>query len=295
MRTEEIIKNTHIQLKTSLPLYSEVYEMSCSEDNTFHSHEFFEIGITLEGSVIHDTSDGKKLVSRGIVYMIPIGESHSVNIPNFWRVQNLYLLPRLIFQSLNNSLPNPILNHFFLKLINKDFQSIVHLSLPEAAIRDMESLVETYNKINLSNNYLLENYRSNCLFNMLMILCDAYYKKNPDGTIHKDVRSYKIMDLIHENIYSSTSYILNIISEQLSLHPQYINKIVKKAFNTTLSNLILETKVEKSCELLLNNHSITEVAQVLAFYDHSHYNKYFIKYFGISPSQYRDKYNKIEK
>jgi len=41
---------------------------------------------------------------------------------------------------------------------------------------------------------------------------------------------------------------------------------VKKTFNTSLSNLILETKVEKRCELLLNNYSITETAQALAFY-----------------------------
>jgi AraC-like DNA-binding protein len=294
MNTDErIIKNTHIEQKTSLPLYTEAYEISCSEDQAFHSHEFFEIGITLKGSVIHQTTNGQSLFSRGSVYMIPIGESHSFSIPNFWHVQNLYLLPRLIFQNLNiNRFLDPLLNQFLLKPINKNSQTIIHLNLPESAVKDIEGLAEAYKRINLSNKLLLENYQSNCLFNMLMILCDAYYKEYPKETINKDVRIYKIMELIHENISSSTGYILNVISKELSLHPQYINKIIKKAISTNLSNLIIETKVEKSCELLLSNYTITEIAQSLAFYDHSHYNKYFIRYFGISPTQYRDKYNK---
>jgi AraC-like DNA-binding protein len=290
---ERIIKNTHIEQKTSLPLYTEAYEIFCNKDNAFHSHEFFEIGITLKGSVIHQTTDGQNLFSRGSVYMIPIGESHSVSVPNFWHVQNLYILPRLIFQNLNNnSFLDPLLNQFLLKPINKNSQTIIRLNLSESAVEDIEGLIEAHKRIRLSNKQLLESYQSNCLFNMLMILCDAYYKEYPNETINKDVRIYKIMELIHENISSSTGHILNAISNELSLHPQYINKVIKKAINTNLSNLIIETKVEKSCELLLSNYSITEIAQSLAFYDHSHYNKYFIKYFGISPSQYRVKYDK---
>ena len=294
MKTQDkIIKNTHIQLKTSLPLYSESYTIPCTEDNTFHSHEFFEIGITLGGSVMHRTTDGQKSINRGTVYMIPIGQSHAISVPHFWHVQNVYLLPRLIFQSLNtNNSSNPLLGQFLLKLIDKNFQSVLYLGLPEELLRAIEGLIEANNKISLSNQYLLDHYRSNCLFNILMILCDAYYKQNPNETTHNDIRICKILDLIHENIYASTSFILNDITRQLALHPQYINKIVKKIFNTSLSNLILETKVEKSCELLLNGYSITETAQALSFYDHSHYNKYFLRYFGISPSQYRDKYNK---
>jgi len=45
--------------------------------------------------------------------------------------------------------------------------------------------------------------------------------------------------------------------------------------NTTLTNLIIENKVEKSCEYLLLDYPITAIAQILGFYDHSHYNKYF--------------------
>ena len=291
---ENVVKNTHIQLKTALPLYSEAYELCYSEASNFHYHEFFEIGITLEGSAIHQTTADQKIISRGSVYMIPIGEGHSMSVPNFWHVQNLYLLPRLIFQNLStNSFNNFLLNHFFLKLIDKYSKYVINMNLSEAAVKDIEVLAEAYLKINLSNKLLLETYRSNCILNMLMILCDAYYKKNPDETIYKDTRVYKIMNLIHENIHASTGCIINVISNQLSLHPQYINKIVNKAFNTTLSNLILETKIEKSCELLLSNYSITETALALAFYDHSHYNKYFIKYFAISPSQYRDKYMEV--
>lgn len=62
--------------------------------------------------------------------------------------------------------------------------------------------------------------------------------------------------------------------------------------HTPVSQLILETKLEKSCQLLEENSSITETALSLGFYDHSHYTRYFTRYFGISPSEYRKKYSR---
>lgn len=292
MKTNQnIIKNTHMQLNTDLPLYTETYQFSKHEEDDFHSHEFFEIGITLEGEVMHQTVDDQQLLTRGHVYLIPIGQSHSVRVPTFWHVQNIYFLPRLIFQSINISCsPNPLFNHFLIKLIQKDFKSVHHLTLSHEQVMTIEQLITAYQKINLSNKQLLDNYRTNCLLNMLMILCEAYYTQYPSELLITDVRIPKILALINEHIDNSTGDLIDRIGSELALHPQYINKIIKNTFNTSLSNLILETKIEKSCELLLNHYSITEIAQTLAFYDHSHYNKYFRKYFGITPSQYRDKY-----
>ena len=284
-----IIKNDHIQSKTDFPLYTETYHMTPLYNDDFHSHEFFEIGITIDGEAIHHMTNEEQLLKRGHVYLIPIGQSHCVHVPMCWHLQNIYFLPRLIFQNLSTtSFPNPLFDHFLLKLIQKE--SIFQLSLSEAAVMDIERLIAVQEKISLSNRQLIENYRCNCLLNMLMILCEAYYEQYPSEISSTDVRITKILALINTHIYTPTGDLIERISLELALHPQYINKMVKHAFNTTLSNLILETKVEKSCEFLLSHHSITETAQALAFYDHSHYNKFFIKYFGITPSQYRNKY-----
>ncbi|CCZ36343.1 putative uncharacterized protein [Firmicutes bacterium CAG:646] len=98
--------------------------------------------------------------------------------------------------------------------------------------------------------------------------------------------------MICENIHTPVSQIIQKISQTLHLNPQYLNRLVKSAFHTTFSQLILETKLEKSCQLLEENSSITETALSLGFYDHSHYTRYFTRYFGISPSEYQKKYSR---
>jgi AraC family transcriptional regulator, L-rhamnose operon transcriptional activator RhaR len=291
MKTESIIKNTYIQAKTKTPLYTETYSITNDMDDAFHSHEFFEIGITLEGEAFHKTINEQQLLHRGHVYLIPIGQSHSITIPAFWRVQNLYFLPRLIYQSLNNTIStNPLFHSFLLKLVQKASASHLDFCLSEAAIVTIEDLLTAHQKISLSNQQLLEHYQSNCLLNILMILCDSYFKKYPGEMQKTDVRIPGLLSIIHSSIEHPISEIISRISLELALHPQYLNKLINKTFHTSLSNLILETKIEKSCQYLLSNHTITEAAQALGFYDHSHYNKYFVKYFGITPSQYKEKH-----
>lgn len=98
--------------------------------------------------------------------------------------------------------------------------------------------------------------------------------------------------MICENIHTPVSQIIQKISQTLHLNPQYLNRLVKSTFHTTFSQLILETKLEKSCQLLEENSSITETALSLGFYDYSHYTRYFTRYFGISPSEYQKKYSR---
>ncbi|HHV09596.1 MAG TPA: AraC family transcriptional regulator [Clostridiales bacterium] len=291
MKTEPIIKNTHIQAKTKAPLYTEAYSITKAMEDDFHSHEFFEIGITLEGEAIHKTMEEEQFLQRCHVYLIPIGQSHSITVPTLWRVQNLYFLPRLIFQSLDSTISaTPLLHSFLLKLVQKASASTVHFCLSEAATLDIECLLQAQKSTRISNQQLLEHYRSNCLLNILMVLCDAYFEAYPGELQKTDGRIPRLLSILHSTIGLPTAEIIHEISLELALNPQYLNKLVNKTFHTSLSNLILETKLEKSCQYLLGKDTITETAQALGFYDHSHYNKYFVRYFGISPSQYREKH-----
>lgn len=187
MKNEEnMIKNTYVQLNTSLPLYTEYYELSAFEDDHFHSHEFFEIGITIGGSATHITTGEQHTITRGSVFIIPIGVGHAFTIHDTCCIQNLYLLPRTIFQSFSsNRFFNPLLNQFFLKFVNKEFISIIHLNLPEHVVKAIEILALTYTDVSMSNKYLLDHFRYNCLVNILMFICDAYYTENPQEILIK--------------------------------------------------------------------------------------------------------------
>ena len=136
---------------------------------------------------------------------------------------------------------------------------------------------------------LSDAFRYHCLMNVLLFLCDSFGRACPECLVRRDARIYRILRLIRENLSLSTGDLLRTISAELFLNPQYINRLIKKELHTTLSALILDTRIEKSCELLLKGHTITETAAALAFYDHSHFHKAFVRRLGMTPSEYQKK------
>lgn len=171
--------------------------------------------------------------------------------------------------------------------MNKKTDQIIHLELSDSAINEIKSIIASYKTITLSSEELSNQYKINCLLNLLVILCDAYYSQSDIALPTMDTRLPRILSILQNNIELPTSDLLKLISETLNLHPQYINKLVKVSLDTTLTGLIMETKIKHSCDLLLSSEAITHISQKLGFFDHAHYHKNFVKYFGISPSQFR--------
>lgn len=298
MKTEnnKTIKNTNLPLNLSFPIFSQSYKYEKFQGNDMHSHEFFEIGITFDGYAEHNLGDTQYQLHRGSIYLIPIGESHEIIArDSYWHVQNIYFLPKLLFEKLNlYGIADDLINQFLLYHTKSYNNKIIHYDLTQNQMVVIEHLICCYQKTNLNNKQLENQFDFHCLINILLVICDSYYAKFPKTNSSYDKRINQIMNIIHQNINMETNCLLAIIAETLSLHPQYINKIVKKATGTSLSKLIIDNKMEYSCNLLLEFGSITEVAQILSFYDHSHYNKYFKRYFGCSPMEYIKKLHPLK-
>ncbi len=80
------------------------------------------------------------------------------------------------------------------------------------------------------------------------------------------------------------------LSEKFNYHPNYINKLVRKATSMTLHTYILDTKIRNAAVMLAETDmSITEIAMWFSFYDSSHFSNVFRKFYGCSPHEYRKK------
>lgn len=76
-------------------------------------------------------------------------------------------------------------------------------------------------------------------------------------------------------------------------HELYISKyhLIRKCKNIlgmTPHSFYIQNQIRKAQQLLSNDLSIVEVSVTLGFYDQSHFNKYFRKIVGISPSEYKN-------
>ena len=182
---------------------------------------------------------------------------------------------------------------FFLTCILKNRSLPLHLQLKEEELQIFRKHSELFSQTPQLLAPLFQIYQSNLFVNLLFLLCDNWIRPALSSREPSLSRELRILQLIYKNIQLPVSQIIQWIADDLELNPQYLNRIVKNSFHTPLSQLILETKLEKSCQFLEENSTITETALALGFYDHSHYTRYFTRYFGISPSSYQKKHLKV--
>ncbi|MDN5284858.1 MAG: AraC-type DNA-binding protein [Mucilaginibacter sp.] len=77
-------------------------------------------------------------------------------------------------------------------------------------------------------------------------------------------------------------------ADKLAVHVNYLNRIVKKSTGRTTSEFIYD-RINSEAKILLKHTrwNISEIGYALGFDDQVHFNKFFKKQEGISPSSYR--------
>lgn len=84
------------------------------------------------------------------------------------------------------------------------------------------------------------------------------------------------------------------IAKRVYVTPNYLCYLYKKNTQRTLSNFILETKMEKAREYVCEtNMKFGEIADALGYANQNYFTRLFTKHFGESPRAYRNKYGSL--
>lgn len=105
-----------------------------------------------------------------------------------------------------------------------------------------------------------------------------------------------VNETIPENIYKIKNYIDNNFTDidsisELASHfyysSEYISRLFKKYFNTTISKYILMRKLSESKKLLLSGSSVTGACYNSGLRNTSTFINVFTSYYGETPHQYK--------
>nr|WP_255407448.1 response regulator [Sporosarcina sp. P13] len=81
---------------------------------------------------------------------------------------------------------------------------------------------------------------------------------------------------------------LDILSQVVHLHPQYLSRLFKKKMNRSINEYITSERIEKSKELLSQTqYTITEISRLCGFSDLNYFTRIFKRRVGSTPSHYR--------
>ncbi len=109
--------------------------------------------------------------------------------------------------------------------------------------------------------------------------------RNSDCEAKNSRLAIKIKNYLLENI--EDDIVLKDISKHMNLSIVHILRIFKKEFGLPVHSYLLNKKVHLAKELLSENMSMVEVAQMSGFFDQSHLNKSFKRVFQLTPKEYQ--------
>lgn len=103
----------------------------------------------------------------------------------------------------------------------------------------------------------------------------------------------RCLDIIYENIHTGIK--VGDIADKLGISPQYLSKIFKNEVGVTLTDFIMEKRIQAAENMLLfSDYSPLDIGNYLNFSSHSHFISAFRKHTGMTPRQYRERYSKTD-
>ena len=100
----------------------------------------------------------------------------------------------------------------------------------------------------------------------------------------------RAMIYIGEN-FSFPNFRAADVAEHFSVSSAHLNRLYKRKFGQSISQTIIELRINKACELLKETDMpIVSIALNTGFYDQNYFSRTFSKRTNLSPSQYRSKF-----
>lgn len=112
----------------------------------------------------------------------------------------------------------------------------------------------------------------------------------PKAEINDD-RIQKVLSYIRKNIYKTID--IDSLAAISYLSKDHFIRLFRKEVNNTPLQYINQKKIEKAQLILITDSMpIKNISYLLAYEDHSYFNRLFKKLTGVTPQQYRDRYKK---
>jgi len=234
-----------------------------------HRHEFYEIVYITKRNGHHKIDFETYEMKENSVYLIRPHQVHEWILDEFYGEYDGY-----IFCFSENFL-------FHKRILSKLFD--IHTYLIE--IDDTTS--KYLNCLTQMIEYELCNTKelTSRIFNLFLFYLNRNKINNKNRSL--DSRIYELNYLIEKNFVEEKS--AKFYADRFEITTKRLNELTKKNLDKTLSSLIIERVIiEAKRELIHSCHlTIKEVSEKLGFQEVSHFSRYFKKYNGSSPQDFR--------
>lgn len=270
----------HFSLKKLEDLYS---KLDGKRNTVPHRHNYYNIYYIEKGSGVHVVDFMEyKIEDRQLYFVLP-GQMHRLTFDSPPQGRIISFTEEFI---ISNAIPEYLINDIYLF---DDYGQSPPLPVHEDSLEIYQNL---FRQIELFSSSL-EKYTMEAVGALVKLLliqcnnhCSLHKSDNPQflETTNHLLRSFKqLLNLHFSELHMVTDY-----ADKLAVTPDYLNKTVKSITGKSAkehiqSKLIIEAKRS----LLFSSLSSKELAYALGFDESAHFNNFFKKNTGLTPTEFK--------
>ncbi len=264
---EEQFRISHNREKNTKPIY-------------FHSHDFYEIYLFVEGNVKYYIEDESYELSCGDVLVIPPGKLHRPVLEE----QEAY--DRYVLWIYGSCITQQEGIRKFMERIEytaagKNTRRVSIDTQKLAGYREIwDKLQECYQDRDILSEYVAEAY----LTIILKDISDALERMKPGSEENNDLVS-RVIGYLNEHVTEAPS--LEQLSTEFYISKYYLLRRFKEYTKTTVHQYILMKKINLAKELLEQGCSPQKTSEKCGFSTYANFYKTFKSKTGVSPGKYK--------
>lgn len=170
---------------------------------------------------------------------------------------------------------------------DEDFQA--HLDLDSKNTDFLTQLLELLKKsLNLEQRPIETYNVTGLLFQAIMLRLGECYKisLHKPATVSENDLTYRFLSLLTKHFKEHR--VVNFYAEKLFVNPKYLTQVLSKNYGKSTREYIVEIVIMEAKTLLdMPQISIKKIADELHFANQFHFSRFFKKYTGFTPSEYR--------
>ncbi len=253
---------------------------SYSETEIFfvHSHEYYEVFLTLDDNIAHLINESRMVLPRGTLVFIRPDDRHT-----FERSKN------------NFSFINFSISIDFIEAVKEylsdcyDFDLLLESPMPPTVTLDSQKLNKLSLNLSSLEDVTIDNFISKKLHAKVLLIklfaeyFSSYTSLVPESNIPIWL-SYTYEEMKKaENFSKGFPQMLKISNKS----QEHLSRSFKKYYNTTPTDFIIDNRLNYICSMLLNKGvNITDLIYQSGFQNLSWFYKCFQKKYGMTPKEY---------
>lgn len=247
-----------------------------------HIHgDYFELTIVTDGKGVITTNNIPVEVQKGDIYLSLPCESHEIVSDKDEPLKYDFFAFLCVQREMLEEFQNIAENYYTPN--NRVFHSERIRSLVSTAVAELDGN-KKYSK------ELLESVFREIIIYVIRGFSKIKPEKRRENATAAEVLCYKLMNYIDTHIYSLKNLVE--LSDFTDYSYGYLSSVFKRTTGNSLAVYYRERRLEAARILITENRlKITEISEMLGYSSVYSFSKAFSKRYGVSPREYRQKFN----